>query len=815
MEALLRDLRYAGRVLVRNPGFAIVAVLTLALGIGLTTAVFSLMNAVLLRPLPVADPSELVSVRQEFANGDGSALFSLNRYRLYDTGSHVFDGGLAASGLSDLSLSTGADPEIVMGSFVSGNYFRVLGITPARGRFFAPDEDRSAGAPVAVISHDLWRRRFAGDPAVVGRTVTLNSQAMTVIGVAPPEFHGTVLALPVQVWIPLATFAQVSAGSDEQTHGNVNDGLNTWLTPFGRLRDGVGLEQAEAALAALGRQLPLETRYSSPVAAVKLETLGPLPADLKGSVVGFMALLLVTAGMVLLIASINVAGMLLARAAARPREIAIRVAVGAQRGRLVTQLLVEGLVLFLLGGIGGILIALWVTRLLTAFMPTISARVELDISPDLTVLAFALLLSLLVGVGFSLVPALQASRPSLTPSLKNSAAGGGKRRSRLRSAFIVGQVATSLLLLVVASLFARALQSALSSSPGFDPRGVVVASMDLVPYGYSDDRGRDFYRQLVERVGARPGVSSVALASSVPLSSSYSVTRIGVDGYEPPEGASAPEANYNIVDAGYFATMRTPLARGRDFAATDAAGTPPVAIVNEAMERRFWPGRSALGKRIRALGADLEVVGVARNSVYGKLGENPQPHLYVPFSQHYRPRMTLHVRSAGEAAPVISGVRADVQSLDRNVALQGLMPLSRLLDTSLLPQRLAATLIGAFGLLGLLLAAVGLYGLLAYSVSQRTSEIGVRMALGAEPRNVLRMVVVQGLRLVLIGIAVGLVLALVATQLLRSLLYGVSPTDAVTFLGVPLLLVAAALLASYLPARRAAGVSPMLALRAE
>lgn len=815
MEALLRDLRYAVRVLVRNPGFTVVAVLTLSLGIGLTTVVFSLVNAVLLRPLPVADPGSLVTLREELASGDPADLFTLDRYRAYAAESRVFTPGVAAFGMSDLSLNTGSQPEVVTGSFVSGNYFQVLGIAPARGRFFGPQEDQGAGVPVAVISHDLWRRRFASDPAVIGRTVTLNSQPMIVVGVAPEKFRGTVAALPLDVWVPLSTFAQVSAGSDEQTIGIVNDGRNTWLTLFGRLREGVTREQAAGSLGALARQLPRESANAPRVTRVGVEPLGPLPAGMKGQVIGFMALLMATAGLVLLIASVNVAGMLLARAAARPREIAIRLAVGAQRGRLITQFLAEGLLLFLLGGAGGILLAVWVSRLLTAFSPLLTERTRLDLSLDLRVLAFTLLVSLATGVGFSLVPALQASRPALVPSLKSASAVGGRKRSRLRNGFVIGQIAASLLLLVVAGLFVRALRTAVTSDPGFDPDGVVIASVDLSPYGYGEERGREFYRQLVERVGALPGVSAAAVGSAPPLNSDYSVQLLRVPGYQPPPNSPPSEADYEVVSPGYFAALGIPVTAGRTFAETDASGSPPVVVINQAMARRFWPRESPIGKRIGVGRQEVEVVGVAGNTVHERLGEAPHLHLYFPFAQRYRPQMALHVRAAGETAPVIAAVRREVQALDRNVPLQGLMPLSQRLDTSLLPQRLAVTLIGTFGMLGLVLAAVGLYGIVAYSVSQRTYEIGVRLALGARPGDVLRMVVRQGLKLTLIGMGVGLALALLATQLLARLLYGVSPTDLVTFLGVSLLLVGTALLASYLPARRAARISPMLALRAE
>ncbi|MBV9773337.1 MAG: ABC transporter permease [Gemmatimonadetes bacterium] len=817
MESVLQDVRYAVRVLLRNPAFALVAVLTLSLGIGLTTSVFTLLNALVLRPLPVARPAELVTMAEVYEQGFNGTQFSYDRYRAYRDEAKVFTTGVVAAGATEFHVvpTQGAQPGVVLGSFVSGNYFGTLGIAPARGRFFSPVEDEVPGAnPIAVISFDYWQRQFGGNPGVIGQSVTVNGQPLTVVGIAPRGFGGTTVAIASDLWIPLSMYAQLNGEGTTKAMGADENGVQMWLVLFGRLKPGTSMEQAQSTLSSLARSLPHEGRRRSTVDHVEVERLSGLPADLRGGILGFIALLMVTAGLVLLIAAVNVAGMLLARAAARQREIAIRLAMGAQRVRLIRQLLTEGLVLSVLGCAGGILLAVWVSRVLATFQPSGAVRISLDLSLDRRVLGFAIFLSLLVGIGFALFPALQASRPDLVPVLKNGSSGGGKHRSRLRRGFVVGQVTASLLLLVVAGLFIRALQTALSTDPGFDPDGVMLATIDVAPHGYNEQRSLELYRQLMERVRALPGVTSAGLSSSVPLSPNFDVVGLRAQGYDPADGTPA-QADYNVVDDHYFTTLRIPLVAGRTFNDQDRTETIPVVVVNEALARLVWPGESALGKWVMFNGKKTVVVGVARNSKYHQMNEPPQPHLFLPFSQHPQPRVVLHVKVNGNPGNTVAGLRQAVQELDRSIPVSGVVPLSQRISNSLLPQRVGAGLLGVFGGFGLLLAAIGLYGILAYSVSQRTYEIGVRLALGAQAGDVLRMIVRQGMGMVLIGGAVGLVLSLVATKLLSGVVYGISSVDLLTYGAVLVLLGAVALLASYLPARRAAQVNPMLALRSE
>ncbi|MET0397620.1 MAG: ABC transporter permease [Longimicrobiaceae bacterium] len=808
MEGVLQDLRYGVRVLLKNPAFSVAAVLTIALGIGATVTIFTLVNAVLLRPLPVADPDRLVGVEEvrERGEAEGGPL-SLPRYLAYREASGAVLSGLAAQGMGDVALRAGGSPEAVLATYVSGNYFEVLGIHSALGRYFSVDVDRPGEPAVAVIGDHLWRTRFGADPGVVGRTVHLNGHPTTVVGVAPRGFGGTFVGVLPDVWLPIVLHERLNPWA-----GNGTRGPQIGLTLFGRLKPGVTREQAEAALTVAARRIEPEDAQTTRADAVRLERLSGVPTDMRGPVTGFMAMLLATAGLVLLIAGANVAGMLLARATVRRREVAIRLAVGGGRGRLVRQHLTETLLLFVVGGTGGLLLALWLAKAASAFQPPLPVRVALDLGPDVRVLGFALLLALGTGVAFGLAPALRASRPDLLPALRAGGAGRAVGRTRLRSAFVVAQLAMSLLLLVTAGLFVQALRGALAADLGFEPEGVVTATLDLRAHGYDGARAAAFQRRLVERLAGSPGTVSVGMARFAPLSGN--VTTLEVDA--PGRLSDRPRREQFVsVDEGYFRTLRIPLVAGRGFAATDRAGSPPVVVVNERLARRLWPGESPVGKRLRVEGKDREVVGMARDGKYEQPGEDPASFLYLPIGQEPVEQATVLVRSRGEPAAALAAVRRAVAELDVDVPLREAMPLPATIGLALFPQRLAAVLVGAFGVLGMVLAAVGIYGLLAFHVGQRRHEIGVRLALGARAGDVLRMVLRQGMALVALGIAAGLAGALVMTRVLESLLFGVSPTDPLTFAAVPLALCAVALLASWLPARRAARTDPMTALRAE
>ncbi|MEW5927749.1 MAG: ABC transporter permease [Gemmatimonadota bacterium] len=817
MEGVLQDVRYGARTLLKSPVFAATAILTIALGIGATVTIFTLVNAVLLRPLPVEDPDRLVAMEEVRRTGPGGlsvsgSEFVLPRYLEYREASGQVLSGLAAQGMNDVALRAGDNPDAVLASYVSGNYFEVLGVRSALGRAITADEDRpGAPAAVAVLGDHLWRTRFGADPGVVGRTVHLNGYPTTVVGVAPRGFGGTFVGVQTDVWLPVGLYERLNPAADPAAPR-----AELGLMLFGRLKPGVTPERAEAALSVAARR-------SEPAAAgdpttraeaVRLERLAGLPADTRGMVTGFMAMLLATAGLVLLIAGTNVAGMLLARATVRRREVAIRLAVGAGRGRLVRQLLTESLLLFVLGGTGGLLLALVLGRAVSAFQPPLPVRVALDLGPDARVLGFALLLALGTGVAFGLAPALRASNPDLVSALREGSGGRGAGRTRMRSAFVVAQLAMSLLLLVTAGLFVQALRGALAADLGFEPDGVVAAGLDLRAHGYDGPRAAAFQRRLAERLAGLPGTVSVGMAQFAPLSGNVLTVEVDPPGGSSDGGLSRDE-HYANVDEGYFSTLRIPLVAGRGFAATDRAGSPPVVVVNERMARRMWPGENPVGKRLRVRGLDREVVGVARDGTYEQMGEEPLAFLYLPMGQEPVGRATVLVRSRGEPAAALAALRRAVAELDPNVPLREAMPLPASIGLSLFPQRLAAVLVGAFGVLGLVLAAVGVYGLLAFHVGQRRHEIGVRLALGAHTGDVLRMVLRQGMALVALGIAAGLIVALVVTRLLESLLFGVSPTDPLTFAAVPLALCAVALLASWLPARRAARTDPMTALRTE
>lgn len=807
MDNLLQDLRHAFRQLLRNAGFSFVAATTIALGIGATTVMFSLVNTVVLKPLPVEEPGRLVEVMEAREDGvNGSVSYPhFQDYR---------DGGeglirLGAFGMGGLSFHGGGPAELLMGSYVTADYFDLLGLSPARGRFFSPDEEQpGVPAPVAVISHALWEGELGGDPEVIGRAVRLNSRPLTIIGVAPEGFDGLVTGLRNAVWIPIPMYAELNPGSDIYTPGR-----SSWLVMFGRLAPSTRRPAAEALLGNIARGISERSERELGLTGVRVARYSGIPGPEATPIRLFLGLLLGTAGLVLLIACVNVAGMLLARATTRRREMGIRLALGAGRRRLVGQLLTESTLLSLAGGVGGILLALWLSDLVTAFPAAFTAELYLDVSPDMRVVAFGLLLSLATGLAFGLLPALQASRPGVGTALKD---GGGATwgRSRLRSVFVVGQISASLLLLLTAGLLARSFQNSLAVDPGMNAEGVVVASLDIAPHGYDEERGRLFYEQYAERLRALPGVQSVSLARMVPLGFDQIVLRVRVPGHDPPGDGDGYLIDYNVVGPEYFSTLQIAL-QGRDFDQQDGPEGPGVVIINRTMADRFWPEGNALGEAVTIGGQDRRIVGITAEGRYGSLTEDPIPYLYLPFGQEYEAGMTLHVRASGGAGAVAAMMRNELQALDANVPLLWPGSLAERTRISLLPQRIGATLIGIFGLLGLLLSAVGLYGILAYTVGQRTREIGVRMALGARRGDVLRLVLRQGAVLVAVGLACGLALSAAATRLLGGLLAGVSPTDPVTFLAVPLVLGAVALLASYLPARRATKVDPMVALNAE
>jgi predicted permease len=819
MSTLLQDLRHAARLLRKSPGLTATVVVTLGLGIGAGTTIFSFVSALLLKPLPVAEPASVVAVFTSDHSGPRYGWSSYPDYLDFEK-TDVF-AGLAAHTVAPLSLTQGGHTDRVFGELVTANYFVVAGVGASRGRLLVPEDGLPGAPPVLVVGDALWRRAFAADPGLVGRSVTLNGQPFSVVGIAPRGFAGMTRGMAVDLWVPVTAPGAIPSADRLDNRGS------RWLLVLGRLKPGVAARDAEARLAVLAGQLQqaypdnwTDVRRSRRVISVVPESQARIFPQARGAVVGFLGLLLAVVGLVLMIACSNVASLLLARAGARRRETAVRLALGASRGRLVRQLLTESLVLSLLAGALGVLLASWATDLLMALRPPVPFPVALDLELDGGVLAFSLTLAILTGLGFGLVPALQASRAELLPALKDETPGSGRASAAYRRPLVVAQMAMSAVLLIGAGLFLQSLRNAHAIDPGFDPGHLLLLSTDLRLNGYPEPAGRDFYRRLLERAGALPGARAASLATGVPLGLGSRRRNVAIEGYQPAAGEDM-EVHTNSVGPGYFRTMGVALARGRDFGASDGPGAPGVAIVNEAFARRYWPGQDPIGKTLR-LGSrgrpaaePFTVVGLARDGKYVTLGEEPKPFFYVPFLQLYEAEAVLHVRTQGDPRALVAALRREVQALDPSVPIYDVKTMTDHLGVALLPARLAAGLLGAFGVLAIVLAALGLYGLMAHSVSQRTRELGIRMALGARAADLLSMVLGQGLGLTGLGVAAGLPLAFAVTRLAANLLYGISPTDPLTFTGIALLLAATALLASYVPARRATRVDPIVALRYE
>ncbi|HET6230077.1 MAG TPA: ABC transporter permease, partial [Longimicrobiaceae bacterium] len=794
METLIYDLRYAVRSLKKRPAFTLAALLTLMLGIGGTTAMVSLINAMLLRPLPVRQPDELVSVYAQPVNGPADLYFSYPDYEELRSGS-TGAALLSAFGLQPFNIGVGEAATTTVGAFATANYFNVLGIAPERGRFFLAQEGEPGAEVVVVLSHDLWKRRFGADPSIVGQTTHLNGQPATVIGVAPERFNGTISLVGIDFWVPTSAYPLLLPDHDLRTPSR-------WLQVFGRRAPGIQPKRLEASLTAAAK------RFTSPgdaqgrqLRGMSVKPLQGLVGEARQGAWRVSTLLFVTALLVLAIASLNVAGMLLAGAASRRGEIAVRLAMGADRGRLLRQLLTESALLWLLGGLCGALLAIWLVRLLPALIPVEQAfpmRLGLDLRLDGRVLAFTLALSLVTGITFGLSPALQSLKLDLVSTLKDRTTSG-QRLSGRRNTLVTVQVAASFVLLVVAGLFLRAVQHAYASDPGFDPDGVTVGVVDLGNVrGYPEARGRELYATLLSRLRARPEVQSVSLASQVPLDGSQALIVI--------RDPSSMDANdglrtvpYSVVGPDYFRTLRIPLAQGREFTAADRAGTATVAVVSEGMARKLWGTANPVGKTIQIGSATVYVVGVAKDVQSQTMGEVPPAFLYLSFGQRYAARLNVLVRAHGQPVRLIS---EEVRGLDPNLPLAVARPFREMIVT-LMPQRIIAILMGTFGFFGLLLAAVGIYGVVAYSVAQRSPEIAVRMAVGAQLRDVLWLVLRQGVVLVAVGVGFGIAATFSVSGVLRNSLAGQSATDPVVVVAVVLTLLCVTVAACYFPARRA------------
>lgn len=810
MKALITDVRYGVRQLQQRPGFTAVAVLLLALGMGATTTIFSWADGLVLHPIPGATHADrVVAVKGTTPTRRDISVSYPNFADMRDQAPGSI-AGMTALRLVAVNLRTTGEPQRAWAELVTGEFFDVLGVTPAAGRLFTRDDDRVPdGHPVAVISHQYWQTRFNADPAVVGATATINGRAFTVIGVTAPSFIGASGAMNIDLWVPMMMQTTVMAGSRLDTRGNA------WLQVLARLSPQATVEQAQAGLQTVAGTLATaypDVNTDRGVAVYPLWSAPGTAASILGPVLGA---LLVVMALVLLVVCANLASLMLARATGRRREIAVRLALGASRGRIIRQLLTESLVLAMLGGLAGLAVTVWASQMLDAFIPPspqpLTGAVALSWRIPLLGLGLVIVTTVLCG----LAPALQSTRPALVPALKESkGALGGGRRGWLRSGLVVGQVALSMVLLIGAGLFIRTVQQSRDADVGFDMTDGLLASVDLLPGGYGAERGTALYRQLLAEVAVLPGVERVGLGRDIPLKlGGGSDTQGSIEGYTAAEGEEIT-LFYDRVTPDFLPTLGIPLKDGRGFTDQDDADHPNVLLINETMARRYWKGRSPIGGRVN-LGEWFTVVGVVGDAKYTTLNAAPVSFMYLPLYASYQPDVTLLVRTSGAPMDVLAGVRNVMGRLDPDLPLFDVRSMEEhRLFVSFIPS-FAATLLGAFGVVALALATVGLYGVLLVTVGQRTPEIGVRVALGAQRHDILKLIGGHGLTLTLIGGAIGLGLATVLMPLVASQLVGVGARDVLTYALAGLLLLGGAATASYLPARRAARVDPLRALRYE
>ncbi|NJD19761.1 MAG: ABC transporter permease [Gemmatimonadetes bacterium] len=813
MSDVLQDLRYAVRMLAKNPVFTAAAVITLALGIGLNAATFSAVNSILLRPLPGArDPDRLVQLYRKWPGLDYGSNSIPHFQDLRDRSGDVFS-DVTAWTFAAMSLSADGRSERMLGLMVSAGFFQTYGVAPALGRVFIPgEEDRGPGAhPVAVLGHGFWRDRFGADPSVVGRTLLLNGHPFEVVGVAPASFDGPVTYAAVPLYVPLMMQREISPERDLIEARDWNS-----FNVVARLHDGTTLAQAQQRMDALLLQLreELPDSYENQVATLMVPQMeAGIHPMFRTAQVGMSAVMMAVVSLLLLIACVNVANLFLARARERRREMGIRLSLGAGRRRILQQLLTESLVFGALAGASGLGLAALAIRVLKNVRPPMDGPWSFAVDMDGRVLAFTLGVSLAATVLFGLVPALQATRTDMVSAVKGDS--GARSRSRASNALVVVQMALSLLLLISSGLFLRSLQGATRIDPGFDDPGhIALAAVDPGLQGYDEPRSRAFLDRLLEDVAALPGVRAVGLSDWVPMGLSGSDRGVDIPGYEFTEG-ELQSISYARVSEGYLEAMGVGLLEGRTFTRTDDATAPPVVIVNKRFADRFWPGESALGKVVATAGKDRTVIGVVETGKVRSLGEPPTEMMYLPQRELFATGVSVVARAASDPQAVLRSIREIVRSTDPDMPVFDVRTMEEHMGIALLPARLGGSVLGLFGLLGLVLATVGIYGVMAYSVAQRTRELGIRIALGSDRAAVVRLVLREGMRLAAMGVVIGLAVAVGATRLVGGLLYGVRPLDPVAFSVVPLTLVTVAAAAVYLPARRAAGVDPIRALKTE
>jgi len=814
MSDLMHDLRFSVRMLVKNPMFTVAAVVTLALGIGLNAATFSAVRGILLRPLSgAASPDELVQIYRVWP-GITYGSNSIPHYQdVRDRSTDVFE-SVASWSFAPMSLSADGRSERILGTVASANFFQTYGAIPVLGRAFIPgEEDVGPGAhAVTVLGHGFWQTRFGGDPSVLGSTILLNGQPFEIVGIAPPDFKGPMLVTDVPLYVPIMMLNQIEPGSNLLETRTSNS-----FNAIGRLREGQTLESAQQRMDAMLVQLKEE--YPEAYGNQGGTTLVPqneagIHPSFGSAQMGMSTVMMAVVGLLLLIACVNVANLFLARARDRKREMGIRLSLGAGRGRIIRQLLTESLMFSALAGVAGLGLAYLATGMLHNVRLPIDGPFNLDVELDASVLWFTALISMAAGIVFGMAPALEATKPETVSAVKGET-NGKLGRSRMSSALVVTQMALSLLLLISSGLFLRSLQGATQIDPGFeDPANLVMASLDPGLQGYDEPRTRAFFDRIQDEIRALPEVTSVAMTNSVPLGFSNADRSIDIPGYEFAEG----ERNslfYAYVAEGYLETMGIELLEGRTYTRADDAEAPPVIIVNKRFADRFWPNESAIGQVVVTAGEDREVIGVVETGKYSSLGEAPAEFMYLSYHARYRSDMTLVARTPGDPQTVLAAMRNIVRNADADMPLYDVRSMEDHMGIALLPARLGGSVLGIFGVLGLLLAGVGIYGVMAYSVSQRSRELGIRVALGASRESVLKLVVGEGMKLALVGTLIGLVGAFGAAQLVSGLLYNVQALDPVAFVAVPLLLISVAAFAVYIPARRAARVDPIRAMKSD
>ena len=828
---LLQDLRFAARTFSKSPAFVAVAVLSLTLGIGANTAIFTLTDQLLLRMLPVQHPEQLVlltAVGRHYGSNMGWNRISYPMYQDFRARNEVFSGMFCIRETS-LSLSYGGRTERVSGELVSGNYFPVLGVRATLGRVFTAEDDlHQGGHPIAVISYGYWQRRFASDPGVIGRKVVVNGYPLTIVGVVQPGYSGTDPGVAPEVRVPMTMSMQMGK------YLELNNRRSRWVTAFGRLKPGVKLAVAKASLQPIFHQIiDLEVKEAAFAKAspymkqqfLKM-SIDVLPASkgrssLRRQFSTPLLVLMATVALVLLIACANVANLLIARAASRQKEIAVRLALGAGRSRIISQLLVESLLLSVTGGIAGLGLAVWMDRVLMGFLPRSTVPLSLSATPDWRILLFNFGLAVVTGIVFGLVPALQATRPDVAPTLKDQAGSvSGGFSVGLRKTLVVAQVSLSLLLLIGAGLFIRSLQNLKDLDPGFRTGNLIAFKVDPTLNGYPTERCRSFYHRLKETLDALPGIQASSLAVVPVLEGDEWDQWVTIDSYKPKQG-ELPDPHMNFVSPGHFNTLQVAILAGRDFRATDQLKATKVAIVNEAFSKKYFGGLNAVGHQF-GMGidpgtkTDITIVGVVHDTKYESMRDEIPVEVFRPFEQlEFSTGMTAYVRTARDPKQAFPMIRKTVQELDANLPVFDMTTLEKQMDDSLVTERLVATLSTSFGFLATLLAAIGLYGVMAYTVARRTREIGIRMAIGAATGDVLWLVMREVVVLLAIGIGVALPAALILTRYVRAQLYGIQPVDPASIVIATAGIAAVAALAGYLPARRATRVDPIRALRYE